>query len=413
MSRLAPALLVLLLAAGAPAAAQNRSRADELADVERRLKDRTEEEKRLRDEAEERGKEVAALRYRMIETANSLQAAERRIGEIGEELERLGEQESALAASLKTQQANLGDVLAALQSLELSKPPALLVSPDDANKAARAAMLLAEAAPALGERAAVLKADLDRLVEIRDRRDRERVAFRKTSVEIAERRTLLAELLEKKQDELDVATRLARAAQSETAALAARATDLKELIRRLERLARAITPRIKPPAPRPDRPTADIAPQPKPTRAAERFAPSRPFSDARGALKPPVAGRLIGLFGGKRPEGGVYDGVRFSASDQAIVTSPYEANVVFARNWGPIGNLIVLDVGGGYHILLMGVSQFLVEQGQKVAAGEPLGLVAGASGGQEARLDLEIRKDGEPVNPSLWLSRKSIEEMAY
>jgi septal ring factor EnvC (AmiA/AmiB activator) len=56
----------------------------------------------------------------------------------------------------------------------------------------------------------------------------------------------------------------------------------------------------------------------------------------------------------------------------------------------------------------MGFSQFLVQEGQKVAAGEPVGLVGGASTGQEARLDLEIRKDGEPVNPALWLSGKTM-----
>jgi septal ring factor EnvC (AmiA/AmiB activator) len=108
----------------------------------------------------------------------------------------------------------------------------------------------------------------------------------------------------------------------------------------------------------------------------------------------------------------VFDGVRFAVADQAIVTAPYEAKVAFARAWGPIGNLIVLDVGGGYHILLLGVSAFLVQEGQKVTAGEPLGLMTAVSGA-DASLDLEIRRNGEPVNPSLWLSKKSIEEMGY
>ena len=74
--------------------------------------------------------------------------------------------------------------------------------------------------------------------------------------------------------------------------------------------------------------------------------------------------------------------------------------MAFARSWDPIGNLIVLDVGGGYHILLMGVGGFLVEEGQSVKAGEPIAAMAGAG----AELDLEIRKNREPVNPSLWLS---------
>lgn len=398
-----------LLSSPAPAHAQNDGRSAELQEIERRLKEREEEERRLKDEAAEREKEVAALRYRMIETANSLQTAEQRMAEITRELESLSEEEGELSASLAAQQANLGDVLAALQSLEMSRPPALLVSPEDANKAARAAMLLSDAAPVLEARASILRRDLQRLADIRAARDRERAAFARTNDEIADRRQVLAELLEKKQAERDVAASLAAAAQKETAALAARATTLREVIRQLERLARSVTPRLKPPPPRREAP----APSARPDRRPDPFQPSRPFAEARGALRPPVVGRLDGAYGSARPEGGRNEGLRFAVSDQAIVTAPFEGVVRFARAWNPIGNLIVLDVGGGYHILLMGVSSFLVQEGQKVTAGEPLGSMAGGPDGDEATLDLEIRKNGEPVNPSLWLSRKSMEEMAF
>ena len=118
---------------------------------------------------------------------------------------------------------------------------------------------------------------------------------------------------------------------------------------------------------------------------------------------------MIGKVGARRPEGGRFDGVRFVTRDKAIVTAPFQADVVFARSWDPIGNLIVLDAGAGYHILLIGVSAFLIEEGQEVAAGEPIGAMAG----DQARLDVEIRKDGEPVDPSLWLSRESNEDFAF
>src|SRR5690606_12279919 len=118
--------------------------------------------------------------------ANSLQTAEQRMAEITRELESLSEEEGELSASLAAQQANLGDVLAALQSLEMSRPPALLVSPEDANKAARAAMLLSDAAPVLEARASILRRDLQRLADIRAARDRERAAFARTNDEIAD-----------------------------------------------------------------------------------------------------------------------------------------------------------------------------------------------------------------------------------
>lgn len=369
----------------------------ELADIERQLKERRDDDARLRDEAKEREKEVAALRRRMIETANALQDAERRVGEIRGETAKLEREEAGLQASLKSQQESLSEVLAALQSIERAKPPALLVSPGDAAHAARTAMLLADVTPQIEARAALLKSSLTDLASVRASLDAERAKFEKTNEEVGARRSMLAELLSRKQGESRVAERLAAAAQGETAALAARATSLRDIIGRLERLARVVAPRLKPPA------AARTAANPSPLRSSPKpapYAPSRIFSAARGALKAPVVGNVIGRFGGTKPEGGKFEGLRFSTADRAIVTAPYEAQVAFARAWNPIGNLIVLDVGAGYHILLMGVGAFLVEEGQSVKAGEPVASMAGPA----AELDLEIRKNGEPVNPSLWLS---------
>lgn len=386
-----------MLGAQSPTGAQKAQPENELKEIERQLIERRDEESRLRDEAKERQKEVAALNRRMIETANALQEAERRLKEIKSESAKLEKQQAELQASLKSQKEYLSDVLAALQSIERSRPPALLVSPDDAAKAARTAMLLADVTPQIEARAAALKTSLDDLAAVVDALEKERAKYQKTNEEVSARRTMLAELLAKKQGERRVAERLAAAAQGETAALAARATSLREVIGRLERLARVVAPRLKPARRKPD-PTA--TPVARPLAKPEPFSPARAFASAKGQLKPPVVGSLIGKFGANKPDGGKFEGLRFAAADKAIVTSPYEGQVAFARSWNPIGNLIVLDVGGGYHILLMGVGAFLVEEGQSVRAGEPVGAMAGSN----PALDLEIRKNGEPVNPSLWLS---------
>lgn len=380
-------------------------RAEELQEIEQRLEAKEKEESRLKDEAKKHAREVTSLRKRMVETAEALQGAERRIATINEEIVRLETEEKDIVASLEGQQENLGDVLAALQSLERSRPPAILVNPDDASTAARTALLLSEAAPAIEAKAARLKTSLDTLRTVRASLNDERVAFEKTNAEVKDRRKLLAGLLKEKQRERDVAARLARAAQTETAALAARATSLRGVLTRLEKFARSIVPRIKPPlSNKPDNPGSGpaVTPPSRKQPPIARRSPKVPFKTARGSLTAPVIGDIVGKFGNTRPEGGKYEGLRFSVADKAIVTSPFEGKIAFARPWGPVGNLIVLDVGDGYHILLMGVSGFLAEEGQRVRTGEPIGTMSGSN----ATLELEIRKDGEPVNPSLWLSDK-------
>ncbi len=385
--------------------AQAQRTQDDLNQIERQLKERAAEEARLKDEADARRKEVAALRNRMIETADALQDAEKRIREITVEISRLETEAAMIEGSLKAEQETLSDVLAALLSIERSRPPALVVKPNDAAGAARTAMLLADVAPQLEARAAVLKDSLAKLKTVRDELAKEKADFERTNEEVETRRSMLAELLEEKQKESRVAQRMAAAAQSETAALAARATSLREVLSRLQRLAREVTPRLKPPRVQPDtpaRPRPALVARPDPVR------PAKPFASAKGALKPPVVGNVIGRFGAQRPEGGKFDGLRFSVADKAIVTAPFEGKISFARPWGTVGNLIVLDVGGGYFILLMRVGAILVEEGQSVKAGEPVADMAGAG----AQMDLEIRKDGKPVNPSLWLSDNARDDAA-
>ncbi|MEM9013610.1 MAG: peptidoglycan DD-metalloendopeptidase family protein [Pseudomonadota bacterium] len=385
-----------------------------LMEIERRLKDRADEEQRLRREAAAKSREVASLRNRLIETANTIQEAEAEIIALEASIEKLGAERAGAVADLDAESNTLSDLLAALQSLERSQPPALLVSPEDANKAARTAMLLATAAPEVEARAQEVRESIELLNSLTAELSAEQTRYSDQKLELTARRTVLLELVEAKEGERDVAERLAAAAQKETARLAARATTLRDVVRRLEKLAYTVVPRIKPPrGDSSDRTlTANIAEAPRKSvrpETAAPFATAKRFADARGALRPPVTGRLTGQYRASRPDGGRFEGLRFAVSDEAIVTAPFEGRVVFARDWQPVGNLIVLDVGGGFHVLLMGVGSILVEESQRVAAGEPVAQMIGGG----AELDLEIRKNGEPMNPSLWLSRKSIDEMAY
>ncbi len=400
------ALLPLLMSA--PAAAQ-QSESNDLEKVEQQLKERAREEKRLRDEAAAKQREVAALRNSLIETANSIQQSERKIADLEQSIAELEAEKTEAETALKKESANLSEVLAALQSLELSRPPALLVSPEDANKAARAAMLLSDAAPEVEARAARLRGAIERLSELAEALAKDRKSFAAENEKLAARRDVLADLMAQKEKERDVAEALAATAQRETARIAAQASNLREVIERLSRLAHSITPRLKPPPPRAEPPAVSSAPNlPSIKRAPpEPVLTAKAFSDAAGALRAPVAGRLTGEYGKPKPDGGVFEGLRFSVRDQAIVTAPFEGRVAFAQNWGLVGNMIVLDVGEGYHILLIGVGRILVSEHQRITAGEPVAEMAGGG----ASLDLEIRKNGEPVNPALWLSRKTMDSL--
>ncbi|MEJ0018739.1 MAG: peptidoglycan DD-metalloendopeptidase family protein [Acetobacteraceae bacterium] len=80
--------------------------------------------------------------------------------------------------------------------------------------------------------------------------------------------------------------------------------------------------------------------------------------------------------------------------------------MAFAAAFRSYGLLLIVDCGGGYHAVLAGFERLDVKVGQSVAAGEPVGVMPGwepGGSGSRPALYVELRRDGQPVNPAPWL----------
>jgi murein hydrolase activator len=119
----------------------------------------------------------------------------------------------------------------------------------------------------------------------------------------------------------------------------------------------------------------------------------------------PVAGTIVRSWG-EPTEGGPATGVSYHAPPSARVVAPCGGRVVFAAPFRSYGLLLIVDCGAGYHVVLAGLDRLDARVGQQVAAGEPIGVMPawqpGASGSRPA-LYVELRHDGQPVNPAPWL----------
>jgi septal ring factor EnvC (AmiA/AmiB activator) len=70
---------------------------------------------------------------------------------------------------------------------------------------------------------------------------------------------------------------------------------------------------------------------------------------------------------------------------------------------------LIINAGGGYHVLLAGLSQIDVRSGQFVLAAEPVGTMSGGQKNTPSSaqisgpvLYVEFRKDGRPIDPDPW-----------
>ncbi|TFL15537.1 peptidase [Pusillimonas caeni] len=147
-------------------------------------------------------------------------------------------------------------------------------------------------------------------------------------------------------------------------------------------------------------------------QAARQPAQEEPAPPSAGALQGlrhglpyPVRGEVQGRFGAERPDGGLWRGIVLRASEGTPVKAIAAGRVVYADWLNGFGNILIVDHGAQY-LSVYAYNQSLLKQvGQAVAAGEAIATV-GATGGQvESGLYFEIRHQGKPVNPLLWLAR--------
>ncbi|TIS55999.1 MAG: hypothetical protein E5W93_13735, partial [Mesorhizobium sp.] len=148
-----------------------------------------------------------------------------------------------------------------------------------------------------------------------------------------------------------------------------------------------------------------------PVPEGNRLAASAPFAALQGQIVLPVIGKIKRRFGADDGNGAMMLGDMVATQSGAIVTAPADGNVLYAGPFRSYGQLLILNAGDGYHVVLAGMSRISVATGQSVLAGEPIGAMgearvastsASQNGNATPELYVEFRKDGKPVDPNPW-----------
>jgi septal ring factor EnvC (AmiA/AmiB activator) len=390
---------------------------DELKGVEKGLSASEAARRKIEAEIEAMRADRARLNAALIETAQRVQGAETRASDAERRLEQLAASQDAIRRSLEARRDLIAEVLAAVQRMGRRPPPAVLAEPDDMLRAIRSAMTLGVVLPQLREETAALAADLEEMARLRARIDAERVTLAGEIASLGSERQRLASLLEARKAALSEAEAALTNEREKARELARQATNLKDLIQRMESEV-ASAARAADEARRSDEAQRNQAADEvraklalAPARDPARLAPAAPFADIKGRLSPPVAGRLARGFGAPDGFGGVEKAAYFRARAGGAVVTPADGWVSFAGTWRNWGHVLILNVGGGYYVVLAGLERVNVEVGQFVLAGEPVGAMGAqaqrtaavlAIGGSDPILYVEFRKDGASIDPAPW-----------
>jgi septal ring factor EnvC (AmiA/AmiB activator) len=408
---LAPAHAQVSLAPpGAQAAinedAQKRER--ELSAAREQQKKSIEQQERLKAELAAIGQDRGKLNAQLIEAAARVRAIETGIDAAQRRLGDMDAREQGMRVSLQSRRGEIVEVLSALQRAGRRTPPALLVRPEDALQSLRTAILLGAIVPEIRSRADRLAADISELVALRRTIQAERDTLGADREKLRADQTRLAALVDERQKQQNALEKDAAAEAARAAALAKQVDSLQSLIGAMEQgsgsaAKAAQTASLQSGA-------AASRQNPGALKDPRRLTPAIAFASAKGLFALPVNGERLRNFGAPDGIGGVSKGISISARPDAQVTSPCDAWVVYAGPFRSYGQLLILNAGGGYHVLIAGMERISVSIGQFVLTGEPVATMGStsqvasvlATNASQPVLYVEFRKDGTPIDPSPW-----------
>ncbi len=367
--------------------------------------------------AEEIAAERAKLNDALIQSARRVQENEEKLSDTETKIDALAEQAGVIRTSIRDRRRTISSLLAAMQRIGRQPPPALITRRGESLKAVRGAMLLATVLPEIKYQADNLSRELDGLVRLERDLNTERASLGLALRGLAADRDETDRLLAEKQKALAATQGSLAEAKTRADSRAKEVGDLNQLIGKLDdEVAKAEIARYEAElAAKREREAVVLAPT-ESKRVAfltpSRMKPAVPFESAKGALALPASGKPVRRFG-EGGEDGPAKGMSLETRSEARITSPCDGWVVYAGPFRSYGQLLIINAGEGYHILLAGMRRIDVSPGQFVLAGEPAAVMdAAAPGfGQDAQkrpvLYVEFRKDGRPIDPGPWWSLSS------
>jgi septal ring factor EnvC (AmiA/AmiB activator) len=407
------AAALLCLAAAAPAPKEHITRAQ----MEQAEKDRAAEQA-AQQQAAARAAAAAAEEQRLadqrIAAAAKLREAEAATEAAATHMDDLQRQRRDAATGLAVQAQAMQPLLPVIERLSLYPAETLLAvpaSPEDtlrgvivlqalARQIQQESVALRRAQTALDAANAAVQAEAPKLAEAETTQQQEAAALdRQIAAAQADRQAADAD---------------AEAAASRAADQAARAETLHSMLVTLDDRRRAEAASAREEAARAIREKHAAEAEAAHEREAALSRPSggstlAAAAQPKGQLTAPVAGTVFRSWGDPT-DAGPATGISYHAAPAALVVAPCAGRVEFAAPFRSYGLLMILDCGGGYHAVLAGFEHLDAKIGQYVRPGEPVGAMPGwqpGAGSSRPSLYVELRHDGQPVNPAPWLKATS------
>ncbi|HVA13258.1 MAG TPA: peptidoglycan DD-metalloendopeptidase family protein [Stellaceae bacterium] len=414
------AALLGCLAFGGGAAQADDAPQAQLDTVQKQLEQSKQQQATLAQQSAALAAELNQLRGQQVAAAQSAQAHEQALTRLESQLVSLTLDAKAKTAELARRRDQQAAVLTALLHLARNPPIGLALADGTPIDLLRGGILMGAAVPPLVARGKRLGIELQTLDDLKTQLQDAEAQHRIEADALGKEQTRLAALAAQKTALQQRATSGAAETARQVQKLAAQAGDLRDLIARAEAAERAreaearrqreaaaaAAARLAARAPTASDHAAPerLAAMPAPILAdPTRPATIRPFAQALGRMHAPAAGEIVVAYGTGSGDASS-KGLTFATRPGAEVVAPFDGRVVFAGAFKGYGQILIIGHGDGYHSLVAGLGRIDSSVGQWLVAGEPIGRMP--AGEAKPRLYLELRHDGQPINPLPWLATR-------
>ncbi len=324
---------------------------------------------------------------RVAALTQTIQAYEAGLASLREGLRQATIRESAIEGVFAAENERLAQLLGVLQAIQAAPEPHLLLHPSGPVGTVRSGMILSEITPALSREAAELKQSLQEVAMLRALQEAAVSTLEEGLRGVQRARTELSKAVSNR---TDLPTRLI----TDEAAM----ENLINSADTLESFANGLM---------------------SATAVDTSVAVELPdFTAAKGSLALPVLGRVIRRFNEADAAGVERPGWVLATRPLMLVTTPWPATIRYLGPLLDLGQVVILEPGEGYFLVLAGLGQLFGEVGEVLPKGAPVGLMGGAQvaadqaflmssvegGGAQATesLYIELRHNGAPLDPAAW-----------
>ncbi|SLJ93575.1 murein hydrolase activator EnvC family protein [Novosphingobium mathurense] len=332
-------------------------------------------------QAERTAREAAAVAARIQQT-------EAAIAVLTAKVRLVASQRAELRARLAERQAPLAGLTGALQRLSRRPPLLALLRPGSVRDAVYLRALLDTMLPEVQRRTASLRSEIERGRALERNARAAANDLKMAEAEMRRRRSELATLEARQRLASRKATGIAARESERALALAEKARDLGDLVDEMSRqgelreeLASLPGPIMRPPRP----------------EEAQVIASSQFVTPPEGlpTYMLPVTGRVVTGFGEDAPSLNRSRGITLATRANAQAVAPAPGRIAYAGPYRGYDRIVIIEHEGGWTSLVTGLARLDVDVGERVVAGSPLGM----TGPGQPQVLVELRRDGEPVNP--------------